>query len=90
MRNFTQEDVAKGHVSYLNENLNGNADEIAVRVRCSDAVNVAQLGIWILPSNYWEPLEPKHLKKLSVEESTSVLITKKTLEVCVFILLKIM
>ncbi|CAH0562469.1 unnamed protein product [Brassicogethes aeneus] len=81
--NFTQEDINMGRVSYLNEHSknNENADEIYIRVRCKDAVNVAQLGVWILPSIYWEPLQVKNAKKLSVEESTSALITKKILEV---------
>lgn len=35
----------------------------------------------MLPSSYWEALEPKNLKMLSVEEATSVLITKTNLEV---------
>ncbi|KAJ8949136.1 hypothetical protein NQ318_012884 [Aromia moschata] len=77
IRNFTQEDISQGLVSYLNEHTGGNADEIGIRVRCKDAINVAQLGVWILPSNYWDPLEVKSLKKVSVEESTSALITKK-------------
>uniref|UniRef100_A0A6P7H1L8 Chondroitin sulfate proteoglycan 4 n=1 Tax=Diabrotica virgifera virgifera TaxID=50390 RepID=A0A6P7H1L8_DIAVI len=81
VKNFTQDDINKGYVSYLNEHLGVNADEVGMKVTCKDAVNIAQLGIWILPSNYWEPLEIKTLNKISVEESTSVLITKKFLEV---------
>nr|XP_023011888.1 chondroitin sulfate proteoglycan 4 [Leptinotarsa decemlineata]XP_023011889.1 chondroitin sulfate proteoglycan 4 [Leptinotarsa decemlineata] len=80
IKSFTHEDIMKGHISYLNEHSGVNADEIGLKVSCRDAVNVAQLGVWMLPSNYWEPLEPKTLKKLFVEESTSVLITKNTLE----------
>ncbi|KAG5899733.1 hypothetical protein JTB14_030120 [Gonioctena quinquepunctata] len=80
VKNFTQDDINKAHISYLNEHSGVNADEIGIKVNCRDAVNVAQLGVWMLPSNYWEPLEPKTLKKLSVEESTSLLITKNTLE----------
>ncbi|XP_056646513.1 chondroitin sulfate proteoglycan 4 [Diorhabda sublineata] len=81
IKNFTQDDLNKGYISYLNEHLGVSADEIGMKVVCKDAVNIAQLGIWMLPSYYWELLEIKTLKKLSVEESTSVLITKKTLEV---------
>ncbi|KAJ8965484.1 hypothetical protein NQ317_017185 [Molorchus minor] len=80
IKNFTQEDVNLGHISYLNEHSGGSADEIGIRVRCKDALNVAQLGVWILPSNYWDPLEVKNLRKLSVEEATSALITNKILE----------
>ncbi|CAG9855229.1 unnamed protein product [Phyllotreta striolata] len=81
VKNFTQDDINKGHISYLNEHIGVNADEIGMKVTCKDAANIAQLGVWMLPSNYWEPLEVKTLKKLSVEEATSVLISKKTLEV---------
>nr|CAH7751852.1 unnamed protein product [Callosobruchus chinensis] len=81
MKNFTQEDVHNGLISYVNENTGGSVDEIVIRVRCRDAVNIAHLSVLMLPANYWEPLEPKHLKKLSVEEATSVHITKKLLEV---------
>lgn len=83
MKNFTHEDITKGLISYLNEHLAGNADEIAIRIRCKDAINVAQLGVWMLPSSYWDPLDVKSLRKLSVEESTSALITKKVLEVSI-------
>ncbi|CAH1153718.1 unnamed protein product [Phaedon cochleariae] len=81
IKNFTQQDVYDGLVSYLNENTAVNADEVGIKVTCRDAVDVAQIGIWMLPSNYWEPLIPNNLKKLLVEESTSVLITRKDLEV---------
>ncbi|KAJ8970004.1 hypothetical protein NQ314_001433 [Rhamnusium bicolor] len=72
IKNFTQDDINQGLISYLNEHSGGNADEIGIRIRCKDAVNVAQLGVWMLPSNYWDPLDVKSLKKLSVEESTKM------------------
>lgn len=81
LQNFTQNDVNIGSVSYLNEASSSNADEIGIRIRCKDAVNVGQLGVWILPSIYWEPLNIKTNQLLSVEESTSALITKKILDV---------
>ncbi|EFA11160.2 Chondroitin sulfate proteoglycan 4-like Protein [Tribolium castaneum] len=79
--NFTQADVVSGRVSYINEVSNSDADEIELTVRCKDAVNVAQLGVLILPSTYWEPLEIKSVNKLIVEESTSAIITKNILEI---------
>ncbi|XP_076261908.1 chondroitin sulfate proteoglycan 4-like protein isoform X2 [Rhynchophorus ferrugineus] len=81
LKHFTQEDLSLGNVKYLNDVTSGNADEIGLRIRCKDAVNVAQIGVLILPSSYWDPLQLKRLKKLTVEESTSALITKDNLEV---------
>ncbi|XP_060516425.1 chondroitin sulfate proteoglycan 4 [Cylas formicarius] len=81
LKNFTQESINKGQILYRNDLATGNADEIGLKIRCKDAVNLAQVGILILPSSYWEPLQLKRLKKLTVEESTSMLITKDNLEV---------
>ncbi|XP_050314134.1 chondroitin sulfate proteoglycan 4 isoform X2 [Anthonomus grandis grandis] len=81
LNNFTQEDVNLENVRYHNDVTTGNADEIGLKVTCKDALNVAQLAVLILPSSYWEPLQLKRLKKLTVEESTSALITKDNLEV---------
>ncbi|CAG9759266.1 unnamed protein product [Ceutorhynchus assimilis] len=81
LKHFTQEDVNLGFVYYQNDVTSGNADEISLKIRCKDAVNVAQIGVLILPSSYWEPLQLKRLKKLTVEESTSALITKDNLEI---------
>ncbi|XP_030746194.1 chondroitin sulfate proteoglycan 4 isoform X2 [Sitophilus oryzae] len=81
LKHFTQEDINLGQVQYHNDITSGNADEIGLKIRCKDAVNVAQISVLILPSSYWEPLQLKRLKKLTVEESTSTLITKDNLEV---------
>lgn len=85
LQHFTQEDINLGHIKYQNEDPSGDADEIGLKIRCKDAVNVAQIGVLILPSSYWEPLQLNRLKKLTVEESTSALVTKDNLEVCNFI-----
>lgn len=81
LTNFTQAAIDFGEISYINEATTSNADEIGLRIKCKDAVSVAQLGVWILPSTYWEPFEIKTLNKISVEESTSAVISKKILEV---------
>lgn len=83
---FTQADINKGLVSYRNNLSTASADEIGLRVRCRDAINVAQLGIWMLPAVYWEPLQVKMSRNLVVEESTSALMDKSILEVinCLF------
>ncbi|KAL1493095.1 hypothetical protein ABEB36_011222 [Hypothenemus hampei] len=81
LRAFTQEEVNLGHVKYLNDVPSANADEITLKIRCKDAINVAQISVLILPSSYWDPLQLKRLKKLTVEESTSALITRDNLEV---------
>lgn len=85
LKHFTQEDVNLGHVQYQNDVTSGNADEVGLKIRCKDAVNVAQIGVLILPASYWEPLQLKRLKKLIMEESTSGLITKDNIEVSQFI-----
>ncbi|XP_019760594.2 chondroitin sulfate proteoglycan 4 isoform X2 [Dendroctonus ponderosae] len=81
LQHFTQEDINLGHIKYQNEDPSGDADEIGLKIRCKDAINVAQIGVLILPSSYWEPLQLNRLKKLTVEESTSALVTKDNLEV---------
>lgn len=70
-----------GSVSYLHELSVADADEISLRIRCRDAITVAQLGVWMLPASFWEPLVVKNCKTLSVEESTSALISKNVLQV---------
>lgn len=68
-------------MSYVHELSTTDADEIKLRVRCKDAISIAQIGVWILPSSFWEPLLIKNLQTLVVEEATSALINKNTLQV---------
>ncbi|KAK9890480.1 hypothetical protein WA026_010562 [Henosepilachna vigintioctopunctata] len=78
---FSQKDVNIGLISYINDQSSANGDEFSLRANCKDAVTVAQMGVWMLPSNYWEPFKNKGSRKLQVEEATSALITSKILEV---------
>lgn len=78
---FTQADINEGLISYKNNLSTASADEVGLRVRCRDAINIAQLGIWMLPAIYWEPLQVKMSRNLMVEESTSALIDSSILEV---------
>lgn len=73
--------MTAGSVSYVHELSTTDADEIKLRVRCKDAISIAQIGVWILPASFWEPLHVKNLQTLVVEEATSVLITRNTLQV---------
>lgn len=86
MKNFTQIDVNNGQVFYVHEEQDTSitADRTELRVRCKDAINVTQLNIWMLPPSYWNPIISKHLKILTVEESTSAIIDRNTLEVITF------
>lgn len=68
----------------MNDLSSANGDEIGLRAKCKDAVSIAQMGVWMLPSYYWEPFKDKGTNKLQVEESTSALISKKVLEVRIF------
>lgn len=68
-------------IFYLNNGGTSNADEINLRVRCRDAVTTVQLGVWILPASYWKPLIVRNLRTLTVEETTSALISKSIMEV---------
>lgn len=70
-----------GSVSYIHELSTTDADEIKLRVRCKDVVSIAQIGVWILPASFWEPLLVENLQTLVVEESTSALINKNMLQV---------
>lgn len=58
-----------------------SADQVQLRIRCKDAINVTQLNIWMLPASYWDPLVVKHSRTLLVEESTSAIIDKSIIEV---------
>lgn len=78
---FTHADIANGYVGYLHDVIASDADEITLRIRCEDVTTVAQLGVWMLPRNYWEPLLVKSHKTLIVEESTSASINKNIFEV---------
>lgn len=78
---FTHADVAKGRVGYAHEVITSDADEISLRIRCEDVTTVAQLGVWMLPKSFWEPLIIKNHKTLIVEESTSTSINKNVFEV---------
>lgn len=78
---FTQTDVNNGLISYQNDVTTSSADEIGLKIRCRDAINVANFGTWMLPASYWEPLKVKTSRILYVEESTSAIIGKNTLEI---------
>lgn len=52
---------------------------------CLEAWGEGIYPIKIFPSSYWEPLKVATNKPLIIEESTSVNITKDTLEVRIFI-----
>lgn len=81
LSDFSHVDVIAGSVSYVHELSATDADEIKLRVKCKDAISAAQIGVWMLPASYWEPLITKNLRTLVVEESTSALINKNTLQV---------
>lgn len=78
---FTHEDVVKGYISYVHEVAASDADEISLRIKCEDVSTVAQLGVWMLPKSFWEPLLVKNHKSLHVEEATSASINKNIFEV---------
>ncbi|KAK5639651.1 hypothetical protein RI129_012143 [Pyrocoelia pectoralis] len=81
--NFTQTMINNGHIFYAHENDSNvvTVDQVSLRVRCKDAVNVTQLNIWMLPASYWDPLVIKNSRVLTVEESTSAVIDSSILEV---------
>ncbi|KAF5300206.1 hypothetical protein FQA39_LY11240 [Lamprigera yunnana] len=81
--NFTQAMVNSGFLFYTHENDSNSitTDQVTLRVRCKDAVNVTQLNIWMLPASYWDPLVVKNSRMLIVEESTSAIIDNTILEV---------
>lgn len=81
LKEFTHANVVDGLVGYLHEVATTNADEISLRIKCEDANTVAQLGVWMLPKSFWEPLVVKSHKSLAVEESTSACINRNIFEV---------
>lgn len=83
---FTHEDVVKGRISYMHDVISSDADEISLRISCEDVTTVAQLGVWMLPKSFWEPLVIKNHKSLMVEESTSANINKNIFEVNLYLM----
>ncbi|KAF5283047.1 hypothetical protein FQR65_LT14108 [Abscondita terminalis] len=81
--NFTQHMINNGYVFYTHENDSNSitTDQVTLRVKCKDAVNVTKLNIWMLPASYWNPLVLKNSRMLVVEESTSAIIDNAILEV---------
>ncbi|GJQ68142.1 putative chondroitin sulfate proteoglycan [Trypoxylus dichotomus] len=78
---FTHAQLKKGYIFYANEVHTESVDKVGIKVQCKEAVTNAHLLILMLPPSYWEPLALKTIRTLMVEESTSAIINKQTLEV---------
>lgn len=80
IKNFTQAEVEKERVAYLNTEV-ASMDKFKYRVTAKSVWTEGELLIRIYPAAYWEPLQIKRNQTLYVEESTSVTISRDVLEI---------
>ncbi|XP_051173583.1 chondroitin sulfate proteoglycan 4 isoform X2 [Leptopilina boulardi] len=78
---FNQNDLTKGVVSYKHLDGSSNKDSVKFKVSAKGAEAAGILGVKIYPESYWETLIVQSNKTIFVEEATSILISKKSLEI---------
>lgn len=78
---FTEDDLKHGIVSYkhLGGSLTKDVFKYKVYVRGAEAEGMFPITIY--PESYWEPLIVQNNKTIFVEEATSVLLSRKSLEI---------
>ncbi|XP_015604510.1 chondroitin sulfate proteoglycan 4 [Cephus cinctus] len=79
---FDSTDLLHGDLTY--KHLGGSLTKDSIHFRLS-VKNLAEvqsvLPIIVYPESYWDPLEVRHNQTILVEEATSVLVTRKHLEI---------
>ncbi|RZF41494.1 hypothetical protein LSTR_LSTR000208 [Laodelphax striatellus] len=79
---FTQDDVENSRVQYRhNGDVTSVQDSFRFRVAVEGTVTEAQFRIRVFPAGYWDPLVVTANHSLHVEESTSVILANKYLQV---------
>lgn len=78
---FTHEELIGGAVSYKHRGSSLNTDNFKVRVSTRNAEDTGSFSFGVYPDSYWEPLAVVNNKTIFVEEATSVMINRKSLEI---------
>ncbi|KZC12862.1 Chondroitin sulfate proteoglycan 4, partial [Dufourea novaeangliae] len=78
---FTEENLRYGIVSYRHLGGSLTGDDFKFKVSTKGAETEGVLMIKIYPESYWQRLIVQHNKTVFVEEATSVLLNRKSLEV---------
>ncbi|XP_014206230.1 chondroitin sulfate proteoglycan 4 [Copidosoma floridanum] len=78
---FDMADLVRGAVAYRHTAKSLKPDQLALRVKVKDAEDRGTLAVKVLPESYWEPLLVQHNGTVYVEEATSVVISRKSLEI---------
>ncbi|XP_046745666.1 chondroitin sulfate proteoglycan 4 [Diprion similis] len=78
---FTQDDLAQGEVIYKHRGGSLTKDSLRFRVSAKKTEAEGHLTVKVYPESYWEPLIVANNQTVLVEEATSVLLSKKHLEV---------
>lgn len=78
---FTEDDLRRGAVVY--KHLGGSLakDTFKFRVQVKGAETEGVFAVKVYPESYWEPLIVQSNKTIFVEEATSVLLSRKSLEI---------
>ncbi|XP_076221129.1 chondroitin sulfate proteoglycan 4-like protein [Nomia melanderi] len=78
---FSEEDLRYGIVSYRHLGGSLAKDDFRFRVSTKGAETESVFSIKVYPESYWQPLIVQNNKTVFVEEATSVLLNRKSLEV---------
>ncbi|KAG7201656.1 hypothetical protein KM043_004386 [Ampulex compressa] len=79
--NFNQDDLRHGAVTYRHLAGFQVKDDFKLKVSTKGAETEGVFSIRVYPESYWEPLKVQNNKTVFVEESTSILLGKKDLEI---------
>ncbi|XP_014468132.1 PREDICTED: chondroitin sulfate proteoglycan 4 isoform X2 [Dinoponera quadriceps] len=78
---FTKDDLRHGSVAYKHLGGTLTKDVFKFTVHVKDAETDDAFAIQVYPESYWEPLIVQNNKTIFVEEATSVLLSRKSLEI---------
>ncbi|XP_076636368.1 chondroitin sulfate proteoglycan 4-like protein [Colletes latitarsis] len=78
---FTEENLRNGIVAYKHLGGSLTRDDFRFKVTIEGAETEGVFSIKIYPESYWQPLIVQNNKTVFVEEATSVLLNRKSLEV---------
>lgn len=78
---FERDDLSNKLISYRHLGGSMTKDEFRIKVMVKGATAETRIMIKVYPKSYWEPLVVKNNRAILVEEATSVLISKRNLEI---------
>lgn len=78
---FTGEDLIHSSISYRHLGSSLDKDDLKFKISAKGAENEGIFTIKVYPASYWEAMTVLNNKTIFVEESTSLLINRKSLEI---------